>query len=268
MSDDSRVSQPRLGELLKKWRKRTQYRLGRSRPLSQKAVAARVGIAARTYQGLELGEPRRRLSPDTADALARVFDLEAGDRDLLFLLGARVRPGPAHAAGPDAAVLADLRLVLDSAEPTPAVLLDAMGNVHMHNHAMATWIPYVREPHANLVRWCLSHPDAREQIVDWSQYVRLWFAILRNYQAVYGTDRPGVQEILAIIDADPDLQPIWEESRDVRQDLGGERSALRLPCYGGKRVEVVVHVLHPTAAPHYRVGVLTPITPVPAMEES
>ncbi|WP_181788325.1 helix-turn-helix domain-containing protein [Streptomyces phytophilus] len=266
MSDDSHVSQPRLGELLKEWRKHAQYRLGSASPLTQKVVAERAGIGWRTYQALEAGEPRSRLAPAKADALAGALDLDAAERDLLFMLAARVRPGPAHAAGPDAAVLADLRLVLDSAEPTPAVLLDAMGNVQMYNHAMSTWFPHVREPHANMVRWCLSHPEARTQIVDWDQYLRLWLALLRNYQAVYGSSEPGVQQILSIIDADPVLRAIWEEGRDIRQDLGGERSALRPPCYGGARVEVVTHVLHPTAAPHFRVGVITPIAPVPEVE--
>ncbi|WP_159072290.1 helix-turn-helix transcriptional regulator [Streptomyces sp. CMB-StM0423] len=260
MSDDARVSQPRLGELLKEWRKRAQYRFGSGSRITQKYLADRTGIGWRTYQALEAGEPRRRLSPATTDALARELGLAADERDLLFVLAARVMPGPGDAADPDAAVMDDLRLVLDSAEPTPAVVLDAMWNVQMHNRAIGIWFPYVREPRANVIRWSLSHPDARTQIVGWDHYVHQWLGILRKHLTDRGA-RPDVQELVTLIEADPVLRAIWEESRDIRTDVGGERSTLRLPCHGGRPVEIVMHVLSPGAAPHYKVGILTPITP-------
>ncbi|WP_181788324.1 MmyB family transcriptional regulator [Streptomyces phytophilus] len=255
-----RVSQPQLGELLKEWRRRARRRRGLPRALTQKELAEGAGLGLRKYQDLEAGRSRPLLAPGQAERLAALLGLSEGERTTLFLLATQGMPGTSEATYAEG--LTDSQLLVDTFDPTPAVVLDAAWNVLIFNAAMADWFPFVRRPRANILLWCLSHPDSRKQIIDWSQHTRSWLGILRQAQATHA-GHPDVAAIVEHVTTDSTLHPMWRDRSDTQQDIGGERFTLQLPFHEGKRVEIAIQVLYPSGRRNHQVGVLTPLTPGP-----
>ncbi|AKH83966.1 hypothetical protein AA958_19240 [Streptomyces sp. CNQ-509] len=252
-----RVSQPQLGALLKTWRESAHRRRGLSRRLTQKELAEGAGLGLSKYQDLETGRSRPLITPGQAERLAALLGLSDGERTTLFLLATRGMPETSEAA--HAAILTDSQLLMDCFDPTPAVVLDVAWNVVVFNEAMVAWFPFVRLPRANILLWCLSHPEAREQIVDWSQHTRSWLGILRQAQETVA-GHPDVEAIVERVATDSTLRPMWRERTDTQQDIGGERFTLQLPYHEGKRVEIAIQVLYSSGRRNLQVGVLTPIS--------
>ncbi|WP_159072289.1 MmyB family transcriptional regulator [Streptomyces sp. CMB-StM0423] len=258
MQDHSlRVSQPELGELLKSWRRRAHRRRGLARRLTQQEMAESAGIGRRKYQDLEAGRSRPLLAPGQAERLTAVLGLSDDERTTLFLLATQGMPR--SSGTPQATPLSDSQLLMASFEPTPAVVLDSVWNVRAYNAAMASWFPFVTHPRANILLWCVSHPDARTQIADWSQHTRSWLGILRQAQAMHGSS-PDVEAIVEHVIADPALSAMWTDRADTQQDIGGERFTLQLPVHDGKRIDIAIQVLYPSDGRHHQVGILTPIS--------
>ncbi|MFG2289124.1 helix-turn-helix transcriptional regulator [Streptomyces sp. NPDC048595] len=242
--EESAPSRPRaaleIPGLLRAWRAAAGRKLGRGKPLTQAEVAAELGVSVRWYRDVERGGPGR-LSPATADRLAEVLLLGPDERMALRRFVAGGSP-PTRASG--ALPTGSLQALLDMQMPYPAYCTDGVWDLVACNQAMKEWFPWVHEPRANLLRWALASPEAREQFVHWSEHATTYLAQLRFALAAM----PGNAELSALRDEllrNPQCRRLWEEEPRVVAYGDGHRYALRLPRFGRRQISVVSHVLVP-----------------------
>ncbi|KJY41616.1 hypothetical protein VR41_11670 [Streptomyces sp. NRRL B-1568] len=245
-----------LAALLRAWRARVGRRMGLGKPLPQVEVAAGIGMSERWYRDLERGA-MPRLDARTLAALADALRLCPDERATLFLYAAGGEPFPAVSAG--SVDLTPLRRLLRLQPTQPAYLTDNAWNVLAHNEVMAEWFPWVRIPGANLVRWGLTDPEAREQMADWPRHGRAYLAMLRYAMAQY----PGHPELAGILRAalaDPECRRIWDDGPVIIANRDGHTFRLSIPRFAPHTVDVVAQVLHPVGYPGLRLTFLNPMT--------
>ncbi|MEV7240517.1 MULTISPECIES: helix-turn-helix transcriptional regulator [unclassified Streptomyces] len=238
-----------LAVLLRAWRARAGRNLGLGKPLSQVEVATEVGMSERWYRDLERGATPR-LDARTLTALADALRLCPDERATLFLYAASGDPFPA-VSPVDAVDLTPLRRLLDLQPTQPAYLTDNAWNILAHNAAMAEWFPWVRQPGANLIRWGLTDPEAREQLTDWPRHARAYLAMLRYAMAQY----PGNPELAGILRtalADPECRRIWDDGPVIIAHRDGHTFRLNIPRFAPRTVDVVTQVLNPVGYPGLR----------------
>lgn len=241
-----------LAVLLRAWRARVGHRLGLGKPLPQVEVAAGIGMSERWYRDLERGAVPR-MDARTLAALADALRLCADERATLFLYAAGGELFPA--VSPDDVDLAPLRRLVDLQPTRPAYLTDNAWNVLAHNEAMAEWFPWVRLPGANLIRWGLTDPEAREQMGDWPRHGRAYLAMLRYAMAQY-PGHPELGEILRTALADPACRRIWDDGPVVIAHRDGHTFHLTIPRFAPHTVDVVAQVLNPVGYPGLRLTFL------------
>ncbi|WP_326772600.1 helix-turn-helix transcriptional regulator [Streptomyces sp. NBC_01445] len=243
-----------LAVLLRAWRARAGRKLGLGKPLPQVEVAAAVGMSERWYRDLERGATPR-LDARTLTALAGALRLCADERATLFLFAAGGEPFPAVSPA-DGVDLAPLRRLLDLQPTQPAYLTDNAWNVLAHNEAMAEWFPWVQVPGANLIRWGLTDPEARQQLADWPRHGRAYLAMLRYAMAQY-PGHPELAEILLTALADPECRRIWDDGPVIIANRDGHTFRLSIPRFAPHAVDVVTQVLHPVGHPGLRLTFLS-----------
>jgi len=147
--------------------------------------------------------------------------------------------------------------VLAGQEPRPAYLIDHAWDVLACNRSMTRWFPWSSRPGANLMRWVLLDPEAREQLDDWNHYSRIFLGMLAQAQM----DHPGdprlaelAEEVCTAVEVDGlcliGATPVSEqEGRSLR---------LRLPHITPEPLQVVTHLLVPQLNPRTRLVILEP----------
>jgi transcriptional regulator with XRE-family HTH domain len=146
-------SQPRIGPLLREWRKR--------RRRTQLEVALDAGVSARHLSFVETG--RSKPSPEMVLLLAEQLEVPVRERNQLLLAAGHAPAIPEHSiAGPELAPVREaLDLILTGHDPYPAVVVDRGWNLIAANSAMATmatWVdPVLLQPPVNVMRVGL-HP--------------------------------------------------------------------------------------------------------------
>ncbi|MFF5809215.1 helix-turn-helix transcriptional regulator [Streptomyces sp. NPDC012746] len=244
-----------LAGLLRVWRAAAGTKLRRSKPLSQAEVAARAGMTERWYGELERGASPR-LKRAKIDQLAEALLLDEDQRETLYLYTDGASPPravtpPGHTPG-----LHPLQLLLDHQMPRPAYLSDVAWNIVGFNRAMAQWFPWVLEPRANLMRWALLHPDAREQYVGWEDHARIYLAMLR--MALVRHDRlPELTALLNEVLADSACRRIWENKPELVSNRDGHVFRLHISRFDHQDIEVVSQVLYPAAFQDLRFVAIT-----------
>ncbi|MET7601872.1 helix-turn-helix transcriptional regulator [Streptomyces avermitilis] len=244
-----------LAVLLRAWRARAGRKLGLGKPLPQVEVAAEVGMSERWYRDLERGATPR-LDARTLTALANALQLCSDERATLFLYAAGGEPFPAVSPVDGALDLAPLRRLLDQQTTQPAYLTDNAWNILGHNEVMAEWFPWVREPGANLIRWGLTDPEARQQLADWPRHGRAYLAMLRFAMAQY-PGHPELTEILRTALEDPECRRIWDDGPVIIANRDGHTYRLRIPRFAPHTVDVVTQVLNPAGYPGLRLTYVT-----------
>ncbi|MEW5530571.1 helix-turn-helix transcriptional regulator [Streptomyces virginiae] len=244
-----------LAGLLREWRAAAGTKMRRSKPLSQAEVAARAGMTERWYGELERGASPRLRRPKI-DQLAEALLLDEDQRETLYLYTDGGSPPrsptpPGYADG-----LHPLQLLLDHQMPRPAYLSDAAWNIVGFNRAMAQWFPWVLERGANLMRWALLHPDAREQYVGWEDHARIYLAMVR--MALVKHDRlPELVSVLNEVLADEDCRRIWDSKPELVSHRDGHVFRLNISRFDHQDIEVVSQVLYPAAFPDLRFVAIT-----------
>jgi transcriptional regulator with XRE-family HTH domain len=244
-----------LAGLLRAWRAAAGFKLGRGKPLTKAEVAQATGMSDKWYRELERGAVPR-ISPEFVDKLADVLVLDRDEKQTLsyYTPGAPlITRAPAPEGVPPQHTL---QFLLDLLLPHPAYLSDATWNVIAHNRTLADWFPWVTEPRANLMRWALLHPDAREQTIGWEDHARIYLAMIRMQLA----RRPGDRELAALLREayeDPVCRRLWDESPRVVAHRDNHRFRLRLPRFDHQEIEVVTHVGFPASYPDLRFVVFT-----------
>jgi transcriptional regulator with XRE-family HTH domain len=146
-------SQPRIGPLLREWRKR--------RRRTQLEVALDAGVSARHLSFVETG--RSTPSPEMVLLLAEQLEVPVRERNQLLLAAGHAPAIPEHSiTDPELAPVREaLDLILTGHDPYPAVVVDRGWNLVAANSAMATmatWVdPALLEPPINVMRVGL-HP--------------------------------------------------------------------------------------------------------------
>jgi transcriptional regulator with XRE-family HTH domain len=185
-------SQPRIGPLLREWRKR--------RRRTQLELALDAGVSARHLSFVETG--RSKPSPEMVLLLAEQLEVPVRERNQLLLAAGHAPAIPKHSiADPELAPVREaLDLILTGHDPYPAVVVDRGWNLVAANSAMtmmATWVaPALLEPPINVMRVGL-HPRGLAR----------WTLNLGEVRA-YFLGRLARQ---VAITGDPDLAALLEE---------------------------------------------------------
>jgi transcriptional regulator with XRE-family HTH domain len=163
-------SQPRVGPLLRDWRKR--------RRLSQLARALDAGISARHLSFVESG--RSTPSAEMVLLLAEQLEVPFRERNHLLLAAGHAPAFPERSlADPELAPVREaLDLILSGHEPYPALVVDRGWNMVAANRAvaaMAEWVdPALLEPPINVMRVGL-HPRGLAPLIVNLGEVRTYF---------------------------------------------------------------------------------------------
>ncbi|MEC3996099.1 helix-turn-helix transcriptional regulator [Actinacidiphila sp. DG2A-62] len=245
------------GGLLRAWRAAAGARSGR--PMLQRDVARALDRSERWYRDLESGTFPRPLTREERAALGKVFGLDMAQRHALLL--ATVGELACQVAPKERPQLSDeLRLLLDR-QPFPAYVVDPAWNVLAVNEVMAKLFPWSAEPEANLMRWLLLNPEAREQHLDWQADAVVCVRMLRA-AAVARPKDCDLQQLIHDTTQDPIVRGLWTRSAgDITEHHDGHVLRIALPTFDGRPAELVTHVMEPAGLPGCRMTILAPRTP-------
>ena len=183
-------SQPRVGPLLREWRKR--------RRRTQLDLALDAGISARHLSFVETG--RSTPSAEMVLLLAEELEVPFRERNHLLLAAGHAPAFPERSLGdPELAPVREaLDLILTGHEPYPALVVDRSWNLVAANSAMgalAGWIdPALLEPPVNVMRAGL-HPHGLARWTVNRGEVRAYF-LGRLERQVAITGDPGLTALL------------------------------------------------------------------------
>ncbi len=190
-------SQPRVGPLLREWRKR--------RRRTQLDLALDAGISARHLSFVETG--RSTPSAEMVLLLAEELEVPFRERNHLLLAAGHAPAFPERSLGdPELAPVREaLDLILTGHEPYPALVVDRSWNLVAANSAMgalAGWIdPALLEPPVNVMRAGL-HPHGLARWTVNRGEVRAYF-LGRLERQVAITGDPGLTALLDEVAAYP-----------------------------------------------------------------
>jgi transcriptional regulator with XRE-family HTH domain len=141
--------------------------------LRRSEVAALAGVSVEYLTRLEQGRDRRPSAPILA-ALAGALRLTPAERSYLYRLTKAADPGfnCRGDAGPARTVRPTVRALLDRLEPTPAVLVNRLGDVLAHTggyRRLAGPIGLLDPARPNLARFLFTDPRARDAYPDWAE---------------------------------------------------------------------------------------------------
>ncbi|GCB43187.1 XRE family transcriptional regulator [Streptomyces sp. NL15-2K] len=213
-------------------------------------------VSERWYRNLEsdMGAP---LTPETLQRLSDALALGLDERLALYrhvhVNADPVAPGP---EGQEQA-LATLTHLLATHEQYPAYVVDHAWNMLDYTGPMATWFPWVREPEANLLRWALTTPTAREQITEWPRHAALYLAQLRFSLATSRNNRQ-LGEILDEVLQDRECRRLWEQDAKVIAYRQRNSFRLRIPHVASGDIVVTSQVLLPAYRQDLRYVLLLP----------
>ena len=185
-------SQPRVGPLLREWRKR--------RRRSQLELALDAGISARHLSFVETG--RSKPSPEMVLLLAEELEVPFRERNRLLLAAGHAPAFPERSLDdPELEpVRKALDLILRGHEPYPAVVVDRGWNFVAANPAMAAVAgmidPALLEPPVNVMRAGLHPRGMAARILNLGEVRAYFVGRLRHQVAITG---------------DPDLAALYDE---------------------------------------------------------
>ncbi|MEV7519286.1 XRE family transcriptional regulator [Streptomyces sp. NPDC091371] len=217
-----------------------------------------MGVSERWYRSLESGDSVS-LSSDILSRLSEVLVLGPDERMVLYSRALAGAAGIALAdeTGETESQLALLRLVT-AQTLFPAYLTDGSWNMLGYNTLMATWFPWVREPAANLMRWALTDPSAREEMLDWQEHAEVYLAMLRFALATSSARKASLERLLEGVLADPECRRLWEQGPKVVAFRQGHRYRLNLPHVSPEQITVTSQVLLPAYQHGIRCVMLLP----------
>ncbi|MEW2289363.1 helix-turn-helix transcriptional regulator [Streptomyces sp. NPDC047841] len=226
----------------------THRRPRRTPGLRREEVAELAGVSTDYVVRLEQGRGLRP-SAEVLAALTRALCLDPGERDYLFDLAGRRRPGTT--GGPAAGAAPSLARLVGDLSPLPAMLLDHRYDILAWNPEMARLLPdfeAVPPSRRNAMWLCLLHPAMRGFYADREQVLRDGIAHLRAAWAAHPEDRELSGLIAEFATQDEDFARLWSK-REVSVN-GRGRKLLRHPVAGA--ITVDFEVLLPLQDPELR----------------
>jgi transcriptional regulator with XRE-family HTH domain len=182
--------------------------------LRREEVAAKAGVSVTWYTWLEQGRGGPP-SSEVLERLASALELNAAEREMMFLL-ARQRPPLQRPAAPREVAPA-LQRVLDAMPTSPAMVKTPTWDILAWNAAASLLLgggnPAPLEQ--NSLRRLFLNPEARAHLPDWEENARLMLAVFRMEVARMGGS-PEATALVADLQArSPDFRRLWAEN-DVR----------------------------------------------------
>jgi transcriptional regulator with XRE-family HTH domain len=161
-----------------------------------------------------------RPSPEIVEALARSLLLDPSERRHLFRLAAASEPTAELGYG--TAVRAGIRLLIDTLDRTPAVLLSRrLDLLHWNPILEALLGPF--PDHRNYARMIFRDPAQRALHADWEEAARQTAALLRYATARHPADE-RLRALVAELDgADPQFSAWWD-AHDVEEKRHGAKT--------------------------------------------
>jgi transcriptional regulator with XRE-family HTH domain len=190
-------SQPRVGPLLREWRKR--------RRRTQLELALDAGISTRHLSFVETG--RAKPSAEMVLLLAERLEVPFRERNHLLLAAGHAPAFPERSLGdPELAPVREaLDLILTGHEPYPAFVIDRGWNLVAANapmQAMAAWVdPALLEPPVNVMRAGLHPQGLARWIVNLGEVRAHFVGRLERQVAITGDD--GLAALLEEVAAYP-----------------------------------------------------------------
>ena len=170
---------------------------------------------------LEQGRVERP-SPEIVEALARSLLLDPSERRHLFRLAAASEPTAGHGDG--SSVRDGIRLLIDTLDRTPAVLLSRrLDLLHWNPIAEALLGPFA--DHRNYARMIFRDPAQRTLHADWEEAARQTAALLRYAVARHPEDDRLRALVAELEDADPRFS-FWWDAHDVAEKRHGAKTYL------------------------------------------
>jgi hypothetical protein len=156
----------------------------RASGLRRSEIAALAGVSVEYVTRLEQGRDRRP-SPQVLSALADALRLGPGERAHLHRLTKAADPNYNCLGGgkPGRGVRSPVRAILSRLEPTPAVLLNRLGDVLACTAGfdrLMRPLGLLDEPQPNLARFVFTDGRAREAYPDWERVADQQVAALKN----------------------------------------------------------------------------------------
>ena len=185
--------------------------------LRREEVALLAGVSAEYYERLERGRSGNA-SASVLDAIARVLQLNAAERDYLFALTspprskAVKRPAPRLRPG--------LRQALDLMADVPALVLGPRHDVIAINDlGLAFYVGLETLPvtQRNMIRYLFTIDAARDLYEDWA------FTELRGYAGTHPHDPRLADLVGELAVSDPDFRQWWADYDVYLRDHGAKR---------------------------------------------
>ncbi|HEX2593612.1 MAG TPA: helix-turn-helix transcriptional regulator [Rhizomicrobium sp.] len=200
--------------------------------LRREEVAQRANISPTWYTWLEQGRGGAP-SAEVLERIASALMLTDVEREHVFLLGLGHAPEVRYRK--DQGVTPRLQRVLDSLEPTPAIIRTATWDVVAWNRAVGVMLTdYSALPpeRRNILRSLFLEPRAREVQYDWEGVARLIIGAFRVDVARAGAS----DEMKAIVDElcllSPEFKAMWSENQVHGSHDGDGLKRIRHPEFG------------------------------------
>jgi hypothetical protein len=250
-----------LGQFLKACRaRRTPQEAGlppgtrrRTSGLRREEVAMLAGVGFTWYSWLEQGRPIN-VSSQVLDAVARTLAMDSTERRHLY----RLADATPQRAGADAmAVTREVRAVIDSLDPLPAVLVngrfDVIATNEAHDDLLWQWhsMPCL---HKNTL-WChLTEPAARKKLLNYDDEIPYAVARLRADYARHVGEPEWEGDIRRLASVSEEFTELWER----HEVAAPETRVRRLSNEDAGELTLIVSELEVAATPGMRIEVYTP----------
>jgi transcriptional regulator with XRE-family HTH domain len=189
--------------------------------LRREELAHLANVSVDYLVRLEQGRVERP-SPEIVEALARSLLLDPSERRHLFRLAAASEPTAGHGDG--ASVRGGIRLLIDTLDPTPGVLLSRrLDLLYWNPTAEALLGPFA--DHRNYARMIFGDPAQRTLHADWEEAARQAAALLRYAAARHPEDDRLRALVAELADADPRFS-LWWDAHDVDEKRHGAKTYL------------------------------------------
>ncbi|WP_439663537.1 helix-turn-helix domain-containing protein [Lentzea sp. HUAS TT2] len=191
--------------------------------LRREEVALLAGVSAEYYERLERGR-RKTASASVLDAIARVLQLNAAEREHLHVLAGSHSSPRAHAV--PVRLRPGLRRALDTVTDVPALVLGPRYDLIAINDLGAAFyvgLDLMPAGRRNIVRYLFTVDAARELYDDWAATARTVVAELRRYAGTHPHDPKLADLIGDMAVRDHDFRRWWAEHDVYRRDYGSKR---------------------------------------------
>lgn len=225
--------------------------------LRREELALLAGVGVTWYTGLEQGRAIT-VSTQVLESLARVLDLNAVERNHLFLLARQQQPADPYPF--TTAISPALQHILDTMGTSPAYVANPRWDVLGWNFAMTrlynTDFGTLPPRERNILRLVFTAPSHRTILVNWEQAAQGLLALFRASAERY-IGESWLKELVAELElASPEFRAWWPQHAIQTTHTG--KKELNHPLVG--RLVLQPTTFQVTDAPDLRMVIYTPLT--------